>query len=380
MSPDTTTSRTCPTCGARVSEKAGKCPVCGNELIGAARTSSSGNPIRGSRMPELTLTLPAALGFLAIFVAIGAGAVYFILKQTEVIPPPTATPTITLTPTISPTATMTIMPTEAPTLTPEPPIDYTIQEGDTCSSVAYQFDVSINSIILMNNLGTQCLMAPGNKILIPRPTPTPTETPTSTPSGAEATDAACAKDIYTVKGTDTLSNVSLNYNVPLDAIKEANGMANDIVWEGMKLIVPLCKRNPTAGPTPTPTTPPPYPAPNLLLPADGASYTLSNENITLQWASIGTLRGNEYYQITIVDLTDPSQRRLTDYATDTKYIVPTTFRPNDNLPHVMKWWITVVRQTGNDSAGKPIYDSAGAISEQRAFSWIGAAVEATPAP
>ena len=86
------------------------------------------------------------------------------------------------------------------------------------------------------------------------------------------------------------------------------------------------------------------------------------------------------YQITIVDLTDPSQRRLTDYATDTKYTVPTTFRPNDNLPHVMKWWITVVRQNGNDSAGKPIYDSAGALSEQRAFSWIGAAVQSTPAP
>ena len=268
MSPDTSNTKTCPTCGTRVSEKAGKCPVCGNDLSGASRPSSAGNPIRGSRMPELTLTLPAALGFLALFVAIGAGAVYFTLKSIKIIPDPTITPTITLTATVTPTATMTLMPTEAPTLTPEPPIEYTIQDNDTCSSIALTFDVSINSIILMNNLGTQCVMSAGNKILIPRPTPTPTETPTSTPSGAEATDSACAKDIYTIKGTDTLSNVALNYDVPIDAIKEANGMANDIVWEGMKVIVPLCKRNPTAGPTPTPTTPPPYPAPNLLQPGE----------------------------------------------------------------------------------------------------------------
>ena len=331
-------------------------------------------------MPELTLTLPAALGLLAIFVAIGAGAVYFALQSAGKVVEPTPVPSATSTVTVTSTPTLTLTPTLEPTLTPIPPIEYTIQEGDTCLGIAATFNVSVNSIILLNSLSTQCIMVPGNKIMVPMPTPTASPMPTGTPSGIDATEAACPKDIYTVLGTDTLSTVSLNYDVPMADIKEANGMANDIVWEGQKLVIPLCKRNPTAGPTPTATIPPPYPAPNLLLPADGASFTLSNDSFTLQWASVGTLRGNELYQITIVDLTDPSQRRLTDYATDTKYNVPSTFRPNDNMPHVMKWWITVVRQSGNDSAGKPVYDSAGAVSEQRAFSWIGAAVESTPVP
>lgn len=380
MSPDTTTTKICPTCGTRVSEKASKCPVCGNEMTSAIKSSSSGSPIRGSRMPELTLTLPAALGLLAIFVAIGAGAVYFALQSAGKVVEPTPVPSATSTVTVTSTPTLTLTPTLEPTLTPIPPIEYTIQEGDTCLGIAATFNVSVNSIILLNSLSTQCIMVPGNKIMVPMPTPTASPMPTGTPSGIDATEAACPKDIYTVLGTDTLSTVSLNYDVPMADIKEANGMANDIVWEGQKLVIPLCKRNPTAGPTPTATIPPPYPAPNLLLPADGASFTLSNDSFTLQWASVGTLRGNELYQITIVDLTDPSQRRLTDYATDTKYNVPSTFRPNDNMPHVMKWWITVVRQSGNDSAGKPVYDSAGAVSEQRAFSWIGAAVESTPVP
>lgn len=379
MSPDTSLTKTCPTCGTRVSDKAAKCPVCGNELTTAVK-STPNTPIRGSKMPELTLTLPAALGLLALFVAIGAGAVYFTLKSIGVVQQPTVTPTATTTATITNTPTATSTATMEPTFTPIPPIEYTVQENDTCLGIAAQFNVSVNSIILLNNLSTQCIMVPGKKILVPMPTPTPTPAPTGTPSGVDATDAACEKDTYTVKGTDTLSTVSLNYDVPIDAIKEYNGMANDIVWEGRKLIIPLCKRNPTPGPTPTATIPPPYPAPNLLLPADGASFTLSNDTFTLQWASIGTLRGNELYQITIVDLTDPSQRRLTDYATDTKYNVPTSFRPADSLPHVMKWWVTVVRQNGNDAAGKPIYDSAGAVSEQRAFSWIGAAVASTPTP
>ena len=382
MSPEKsiTTTKTCPTCGTRVSGKATKCVVCGTSLTSANPASSAIKPVRASRMPELTLTLPAALGLLTLFLVIGAAAVFFTLRTTGRVVEPTAEPTSTTTPTLTLTPTMTLTPTLEPTLTPIPPIEYTVQEGDYCSSLAFTFDVSMQSIILLNNLGTNCILVPGMKILIPQPTPTPTATPTSTLSGVDATEAACLKDIYTVKATDTLSTVSLNYDVPMSAIKEYNGMANDIVWEGMKLIIPLCKRNPTPGPTPTPTVPPPYTAPNLLLPSDGASFTLANDNFTLQWASVGSLRTNELYQVTIVDLTDQNQRRLVDYVTDTKYIVPTSFRPNDNVPHVMKWWVTVVRQSGNDSAGKPIYESAGDVSEQRAFSWIGAAVASTPTP
>lgn len=255
-----------------------------------------------------------------------------------------------------------------------------MKAGDVCSYIALLYDSTVPNIIQMNNLGSQCILSEGMKILVPLPTPTASPEPTGTPSGAEATESACAKDIYTVKATDTLSTVSLNYDVPLASIKEANNMASDIVWEGMRLIIPLCQRNPTPGPTPTATLPPPYQAPNLLLPADGASFTLANDNFTLQWASVGTLRANELYQVTIVDLTDTNQRRLTDYVTDTKYIVPTSFRPNDSIPHVMKWWVSVVRQSGNDTAGKPIYEFAGAVSEQRAFSWIGASVSNTPTP
>ncbi|MEZ0395849.1 MAG: LysM peptidoglycan-binding domain-containing protein, partial [Anaerolineales bacterium] len=194
----------------------------------------------------------------------------------------------------------------------------------------------------------------------------------------QATIAACEKVTYTVQRNDTLSSIAANYNVPMDAIKTYNGLTTDNVYLGQPLIIPLCERYATPGPSPTPTLPPPYPAPNLLLPADGQAFTLANDTVTLQWASVGSLRDNEGYQVTIVDVTDGTGRELVEYVTDTKYIVPVSFRPQDNLPHIMRWTVVVVRRTGTDDRGNPIWSQAGAVSAPRDFTWSGAAPAATP--
>ena len=73
-------------------------------------------------------------------------------------------------------------------------------------------------------------------------------------------------------------------------------------------------------------------------------------------------------------------RRIVDYVSDTKYIVPTSFRPNESLAHVLRWWITPVRQTGSDSQGQPVWTTAGSASAKRDFTWVGVAVATTPTP
>ena len=337
-------------------------------------------------MPEITLSLPAALGALTLILLIGAAAVYFSLRAGitgATITEPTAEGTETETPTVTPTTTETQPPTALPTETPLPPFEYTVREGDTCGIIAANLDVSVQSIIVQNQLSSQCLVSIGQKLMIPYPTSTPAPPPTDIPNEATQTAQACEKISYTVQENDTLSSISFNYNVPQDAIKFYNGLSTDAVFLDQPLIIPLCERFATPGPTPTATLPPPYQAPNLLLPADGAAFTLANDVVTLQWASIGTLRENEAYQITIEDVTSGQGRRITENVTDTKFIVPTSFRPNDNLAHVMRWWVTTVRQNGVDEQGQPSYDSAGAISEKRVFTWVGVTVEggeATPTP
>ncbi|UCD98214.1 MAG: LysM peptidoglycan-binding domain-containing protein [Chloroflexota bacterium] len=333
-------------------------------------------------MPQVTLSLPIALLLLAIFLAIGAVLVYFALQETGRVVEPTATPTATATMTLTVTPTPeTPIPTDTPQPTPTP-ASYTVQAGDTCAGIAFTFGVSIQSIVLLNNLPADCnTLVEGQQLLIPQPTPTPTALPTSTLSAADATEQACEKVDYEVQENDTLSSIANAYSVPMAVIQEYNGLSSETVFSGMNLSIPLCERFPTPGPTPTATLPPPYTAPNLLLPADGARFTESGETVTLQWASIGTLLANEAYEITVIDFTDGDNRRLVDYVTDTKFIVPTTFRSSDSVPHLYRWRVTTARQAGTDEDGNPVWESAGAVSDTRVFMWSGTITsQATPTP
>jgi len=388
MSLETNSSKTkiCPTCGTRLSENAARCLVCGTEFSAKPETKAAKKvekSVQASRMPVVTLSLPAAVGILAVVVIIAASIAFFSLRarapEGTFDAAETATPTETPTVTLPPTATL--QPTDIPTATNIPPFDYTVAAGDgTCGFIAAQFRVSVQSIIIANNLPASCPISVGQVLKIPYPTPTVPPPATSTPLPVDATKQACETVPITVQDGDTLSTIAANYAVPPEAIKEFNGKTTDNVFIGENLLIPLCKRAATPGPTPTATIPPPYPAPNLLLPADGAAFTLANDVVTLQWASVGALRDAEAYQVTVEDVTADQTRRLTDFVTDTKYIVPTSFRPKDNVAHILRWWITPVRQAGTDDQGQPIWVNAGAVSEKHDFSWVGVAVEGTPNP
>lgn len=384
MTPEISTSPTklCPTCGTRVKEDATRCLVCGADLANTEKVAQSSKVV-GSRMPSITLSLPAAIGLLALFLGIGAIMVYFALRQSpEAIIPPTVTSTITVTATGTQTATPSPLPTL--TSTPEPsstPVTYLVKANDTCIGIALFFDISVQSIVTLNNLPAACdTLYINQPLLIPQPTPTVTQLPSATYSLAEQTEAACEKVEIIVQSTDTLGSISSNYNVPMEAIKEENGLSGDTVYLGQPLIIPLCRQFATPGPSPTATPPPPYAAPNLLLPVNGAAFTIADDSVTLQWASVGSLQENEAYRITVEDLTAALGPSLVYQVTDTKYIVPSTIRPTDRAAHIFSWFIEVVRITGSDNNGNPIWTTAGSASSPRYFSWSGVATAVTPTP
>lgn len=387
MSPETDQKKTkiCPTCGTRLSDNATRCLVCGTELTTKAAApvkKAEKTALQAGRMPEITLSLPAALGALVVILLIGAGVVFAALRATDRVVEPTPLPTATETPTITPTATEIFTLTPSPTATEIPPFDYTVAAGDTCGGIAFTFGISVQSIIVLNNLDAACTtLRIGQVIKVPYPTATPPPPPTSTLEPAAATIEACEKAIYTVQEDDTLSLIAANYNVSMASIREFNNMATDTVFVGQILKIPLCQRAPDPNlPTPTPTPPPPYPAPNLLLPVDGAAFTLAHDIVTLQWASLGTLRDGEAYQVIVEDVTADQGRRIVEYVTDTSFVIPTTFRPNDTVAHIIRWWVIPVRQTGTDEQGDPIWTPAGAPSEKRVFTWIGVVSANTPVP
>ncbi|MBM3152209.1 MAG: LysM peptidoglycan-binding domain-containing protein, partial [Chloroflexi bacterium] len=155
MSPEKPTSQTkiCPTCGTRLADNATRCLVCGSEFTPRVEAKSR-KSVQGSRMPEIRLSLPLALTLLVLILGLGAGGVFAGLQFTGNITVPTVVPTITETPTATPTPTETLTPTPSPTFTPLPPIDYVVQANDTCSGIALVFGVSVQSIIIENNLSS----------------------------------------------------------------------------------------------------------------------------------------------------------------------------------------------------------------------------------
>jgi LysM repeat protein len=347
--------------------------VCGTELDQRAETKKSPE-VRAKRLPEITLSLPAALAMFALFLTLGAVLIFLVLNSgngTEIAEtlPEVGTPTAS--PTETTTATITLTPTQAPTWTALPPIDYVVRPGDSCAGIAAVFNVSVQSIILENNLSANCDLYEDQPLLIPQPTPTASPQPTATLSDAEKTEVACETINYTVQANDTLSSIANTYNVLMATIREYNGLPSDTVYEGQNLVIPLCLRRPTAGPTPTPTQLPPYPAPNLLLPSDGASFVSASDTITLQWAAVGALESNEAYAVTITDLTSDDKMTVTEYVRDTSFIIPSSFIPTAGRPHIFRWSVYIVRQIGGDEDNGENWEIAGNRSDDRVFAWLG---------
>ncbi len=381
MNPDkNSTTKICPTCGTKLNENATRCLVCGrtfNPPPGKITRKS----LTGQRLPNLTLSLPLALGLLLIILAIGGGLIFLVLRETGQVAPPVATATASPLPTFEESPTPTVTFTPEPTFTPLPPLEYVVRDNDTCGYIAIIFEVTIRSIAELNNLPPDCgVLSVGQTILVPQPTPTPSPMATNTPNVSQATADACGQIEYRVGENDTLSGIATNYAIAVETLKNYNGLTSDNIFSGQIINIPLCERLPTAGPTPTATNPAPYQPTNLLLPADGAVFSGVNDTITLQWAAIGGMREGESYAITIEDLTEGQGKKLVDYSTDTKYIIPVSFRPSENSPHIIRWWVQPVRQSGTTPGGDAIWVPSGLQSVPRVFAWSGIGVAVTPAP
>lgn len=84
-------------------------------------------------------------------------------------------------------------------------LEYIIMPGDSLSSIAYQFDVSIPTILWQNNLTIRSLIKPGQKLLVP---------PTS---GV----------MHTVKKGDTIQKISKLYGAKTEDIISFNNIKAD---------------------------------------------------------------------------------------------------------------------------------------------------------
>ncbi len=160
---------------------------------------------------------------------------------------PTAQPTPTLTATSPPSATPAAVPSatleSSPTLTPSPETTtYIVQDGDTLSVIADDYDTTVEAIKAANGLISNDIY-PGEVLTIPLSVVT-----LSTPTPFIHGEAV----IHTVVSGEVLSSIAERYDVSVEDIVAVNGLASaDDIWAGQKLTIPLGETDievPTAEP------------------------------------------------------------------------------------------------------------------------------------
>ncbi len=100
-------------------------------------------------------------------------------------------------------------------------VTYTVQLGDTISSIASRFGVTINTVLWANNLSANSIIRPGNDLKI----------------------LPFSGLLYVVKSGDTLSKIASTYKIEVDDIAKSNNLsANDSLRIGQELILPGATR------------------------------------------------------------------------------------------------------------------------------------------
>jgi LysM repeat protein len=108
--------------------------------------------------------------------------------------------------------------------------EYVIQPGDTLDGIALAQNISLQALLMANNLPNGANLLPGTVILLPADAPVYGQFPAmNTLSTTDATlGAGGGGDFveYVLQPRDTLVDIARTYNVAVEAIKEANGITN----------------------------------------------------------------------------------------------------------------------------------------------------------
>jgi hypothetical protein len=154
--------KVCPGCGTCLINTVKHCSVCGHTF------SAAGPELHGPI--QITLSLPAFIGLILFLFVINTLVILGLQKreqnQTLVLPDET-TATFSVTSTISPTPSPISTRTPAPpTETPVVDITYVVREGDSCLSIADQFNIYLDRLLAMNDIDCSLLNV-GTILIIP---------------------------------------------------------------------------------------------------------------------------------------------------------------------------------------------------------------------
>jgi LysM repeat protein len=138
---------------------------------------------------------------------------------TNTAPPPSPLPTEPTPPVATPT--------------PTPASDYVIVKGDSFSTIAKKFHVTVKALQEANPSIEPTKLKIGQPIHIPAVTASAPATPGTSTTAANATGQS-----YTVKSGDSLTRIAGQFGVSVKALRSANDLKTDKIVVGQKLHIP----------------------------------------------------------------------------------------------------------------------------------------------
>jgi LysM repeat protein len=288
--------------------------------------------------------------------------------STLVTPTQRPAPTRTRTPTIAASPTPFVSPT------PIPPRSHQVQQGETLSEIAADYEVSMDEILQYNADLDPALIQVGQVLLIPPDLSQVIDGGYGPADDPEATRADFV--VHVVRSGEALLSIAEKYGVSVQAIRRANDIdAYDSTLQvNQSLIIPLSEPTPVPTATPhadaQPTVRPPYPPPPLLSPIDNENVMGTGQFVVLQWASVGILEDGEWYQVEL-ELAGGGEFSASHVTRTTSWRVPLELLSTAGVGElVFRWQVQVVKERPGGQSGDA-YAFAGSPSVVRSFTWVG---------
>ncbi|MCC3279700.1 LysM peptidoglycan-binding domain-containing protein [Arthrobacter sp. zg-Y40] len=106
---------------------------------------------------------------------------------------------------------------------------YTVVTGDTLSGIAARHGVSLSSVLSANGLTLTSVIYPGQSIRVDGSAPAAPAAPSATPADVAVAPADAGESTYTVVSGDTLSGIAARHGVSLTTVLAANGLTTTSV-------------------------------------------------------------------------------------------------------------------------------------------------------
>ncbi len=115
---------------------------------------------------------------------------------------------------------------------------YTVQPGDTLSSIAASQGTTIDALATANNLASPYLITAGQSLAVPGETQVANTASTATAT-LDTAPASVSSATYAVQAGDTLSAIAAGQSVTLEALAAANNLSSPyLLTVGQQLVLP----------------------------------------------------------------------------------------------------------------------------------------------